>query len=557
MNEIITLLKLHVKTTYGLSAFRYNIRRNPLAAFKSIVMALCIVLVVCVLVGGYAAMLFSVFRMLKQAGFEQLVLLSGVFMVMGIVLIFGFFHILSTIFFPRDAAFLASLPVRSQSVFLSKFLLVMIDEYLIALPIIAVPGIMYGVYLDCGIAYYLRLVVLALFLPTLPLAVGSLVSLALMRVASEVKKRSTLVSIGSFILMAGFCIGQAAFSSFIAGGMGKQMIEGLIKNQTDLIGAASRFFPPIGWAVGALAGEGYESPIKLMLFVAVSLLAMLLAVEVSKRIYQKGALAQTEAAKTGIAVRYEKVKQSSAVMALFTKEWKTIIRTPVYAMNCLVFIVIGPLFFNKFLFGGILMSDPDVKPAFDILAAKGDSPPAALIMAGILAVIGSMNMAASTTISREGRMFWLSKAMPVEPGHQLIAKSLATYSMSALAVLTSGITISWSFGLNYSTSIRGHILALAATVATVLISVIIDVSNPKLTWDNQTQAVKQNVNAMIAMIAGLVLVGGSGYLGYLALSKGADPGSMFWYLLCLFAIVSAGALAYMLKNAENRYKAIK
>lgn len=59
----------------------------------------------------------------------QLVLTMAAISTGFIVLFFGIFYILSTLFLAKDTEFLASLPVRQGTVFISKFVLVLLGEY--------------------------------------------------------------------------------------------------------------------------------------------------------------------------------------------------------------------------------------------------------------------------------------------------------------------------------------------------------------------------------------------------------------------------------------------
>lgn len=556
MSSFSALLKLQMKVAYGSPTALRRLMRNPREALSEYSKILIGLLVVAGLMASYAVMLSKAFGPLRQAGFEQLVLLAGVLMPMVVVLVLGLFQVLGTFFFARDAEHLASLPIAPRAVFAAKLAVVMVGQYVTAIPILVVPTVYYGIEMGCGIGYYAKLTALALLAPAMPVGAAALVSLALMRVVSAVRRRSAVLSIGGLLLMVGFIAGEAALMNAASSKMTSELIAGLVKDQVDLIAVAGRYFPPIRWAVGALADSGAAGAINLLMFTAASVAAAGLAILASSTLYQKGALAQSETERgTGVR-RLKECRQSSATMALFLKEWRVILRTPVYALNSLVGIILGPLMVNPSVFGGVVMKDPDVKPFFDKLASAPNAALSMLLVAGALVAMGLINTAAPTTISREGRVFWLSKVIPVPPGKQVTAKFLAGYSVSALAAVATAVVLCPSFRIGAVPSLAGVVLALVALYPIVVADVLLDLLNPKLLWNNPTEAIKQNVNALYGMALGAGLAALGGYAGYQLLSRGVAASSVFAALMALYLPLGVLAHRAMVSLAERRYRTI-
>ena len=571
MSAFTALLRLQLKTTYGSpTAFR-RLLRNPKEALGEYGKILIALVAVVGLMVAYTVMLSKAFGPLRQAGLEQLVLLAGILVPLVLVLVLGFFQVLGTFFFARDAEHLASLPVPARAVFAAKLGVVMVGQYATAIPLLAVPTVYYGIKMGCGVAYYAELAVLSLLLPAIPVAAASIVSLLLMRAVSAVRRQSTVLSVAGLVLMVGFIAGEAALMNAASSNMTNQLIDGLVKNQVDLIAIAGRYFPPIEWAVRALADSGVSrahalsgasgasggsGAFNLLLFAAASVAAAWLAILASSTLYQKGALVQAEAERGRRTRGLRVCRQSSITTALFLREWRIILRTPVYALNSLVGIVLGPLMVNRSLFGGVMMKDPDVKPFFDRLASAPDVALAMLLVAAVVACVGLINMAAPTTISREGRMFWLSKAIPVAPGQQVTAKFLAGYSISVLAVLTTALALCPSFHIGIVPSLGGVVLALVALYSIVAADVLLDVLNPKLVWANPTEAIKQNMNGLYALIVGVGFAAIGGYAGYQLESRGFAAAIIFAVLIGFYVPLGIGVHSLLIRVADRRYRAI-
>ena len=63
------------------------------------------------------------------------------------------------------------------------------------------------------------------------------------------------------------------------------------------------------------------------------------------------------------------------------------------------------------------------------------APIAALVSLGIMLFASSMNLISSTSISREGRTFWISKLIPVSPKDQVLAKLIHSSCLSLIALI--------------------------------------------------------------------------------------------------------------------------
>ena len=76
----------------------------------------------------------------------------------------------------------------------------------------------------------------------------------------------------------------------------------------------------------------------------------------------KGALSQLETAKKNKKRSTKDSKgQSTPVMAIFFREWKTITRSPIYALNSLAGIFMALIIMILPMFGGSMTSDPEMK----------------------------------------------------------------------------------------------------------------------------------------------------------------------------------------------------
>lgn len=132
-----------------------------------------------------------------------------------------------------------------------------------------------------------------LLLPLLPLTVGSLLVLGLVRFSGFFRRREAVRALGlvlMVVLLLGFqfTVGQTLEEDPAA--LSRQIMEGSV----DLLPLVGRYFPPSIWATGWLAGLGAAAGWwQGLLFLAATASGLLLLGWVASRIYYPGLLAGT------------------------------------------------------------------------------------------------------------------------------------------------------------------------------------------------------------------------------------------------------------------------
>lgn len=463
------------------------------------------------------------------------------------ILFFGLFIVLGTLFFAKDGAFLATLPVPQRTVFLSKLAVVYISELGVALAMLAPVVVVYGVMAGMGAAYYLKAIVIWLFVPAIPLLIASLISSLLMGVIGRMRHRNLFAILGSFlglVLMVAIQVGANMF----ARGLDDANLMRIIMQPNGLVDLMGSSFPPSAWAVKALITEGLGGITHLLGFIGLSAALFAVVILIANRIYYRGALSQLETLK-----RMKTVERSayvkgikSPVHALFVREWKSVLRSPSYAINSLTGIVIG---FVVMILPtlGMGSSDGELKAMADMLR-QGDSAIVTLGLAGVIALFGSINPAAATALSREGNMMSLTSTFPVPFSRQVRAKFWFGYSIAALTVLSTGAGALLAYGLNITNVLLAAGIALIFLVAATALSLEIDLLHPRFNWKNENEAIKQNMNSLYAMLLSFVLIAGLGALVFL-LYGGMDSLLLGGLIVLLSAVLCVLSLLALKKTA--------
>lgn len=193
---------------------------------------------------------------------------------------------------------------------------------------------------------------------------------------------------------------------------------------------------------------------------------------------------------------HNKYRQKSASRAFCVKELKILIRSPIYALNCLLNIVIAPV-------AAIVVS----KNIVGVLTDSGMFENKSFEIAGlfICLIIMSMGMAASTSVSREGKSFSICRFIPVRLSEQVKGRAAAAVILYILCGMLFIIPYVILLKINFLYIIYGFFIVLAASVSFACSGLLIDLAHPKLIWNKEAEAVKQNFNAVAGMLVSVLL----------------------------------------------------
>jgi ABC-2 type transport system permease protein len=238
-----------------------------------------------------------------------------------------------------------------------------------------------------------------------------------------------------------------------------------------------------------------------------------------------------------------------AVAAIFIRECRIMNRTPVFLLNGVLVVIILPAFF-------IVMAKSNTSslgPTLQKLVASSNSLPIILLLAAFMIICGIINGTSSSTFSREGAQFWISRIIPVAPQEQIAAKFLHSYMIGLLGIAAAIVVAIITLYPATSQLLIAAGLALVAGVLLTAVGMIIDLARPLLDWTNPQKAMKQNLNVLLAMFADIGILTAA-YFAVKAMIKAEVSTTVIIWALYAFLIALA-TLIYLalVKFAHRRY----
>ncbi len=550
MTSFFALLKLQLLSRYAdlkprnlKTEFQQNRGRSVLRMFG--VFALFVYLAVFLYLAER-----KILDLLIRMGMPDLLLSMAVMLTMLGTLIMSFFFIMSSLYFGRDAAFIAALPVKPRTVLAAKLCQVWISEVGFSLIIVLPASILYGIKVGVDPLFYLRALLVALAAPVLPIVIVSFVSTLLIRFSALWKHRDTIATVSGIVFLAAYMFVAFNMGSLSGSGDSNGFLMKFMESNTARVEAMTSMFPPAAWAAKGMLGDWKL----LLLFLAVCALAAVLAVWAIGFVYQKLSMLQgetpAETRKKG-GTKNASFSGSSAFKALCLREWRQILRVPSYATNSLP-VVFMPVFMVVMMY-----------MAFGRAAGEGESlemlmstiNPALLvpIMAAVMAYIAGMNPALSTSVSREGRGHDIMNSLPVSAVTIIRSKLTVGYIMSIAGVLAAAILLCVLFPAYTLQAFLAFILCALYTYLTCCLSLSRDVKHPKLDWVTEQEAMKQNFSSAIGLFMGWGILIALGVLTYFLFTWNVSLPIYFAIIAALLLLGCFLTDRHLMNNAQNYY----
>ncbi len=564
MSKVATVIRAGLRANFGLAVLKHRLFKEKKDRWLVALFGLAAIGVLPTLY-GVVLLIKAGYLMLQPMGQERALLSLGLLAGQLLILLFGLYYVISAFYFSRDLETLIPLPLRPYEVMLSKFAIITINEYLTVAAIVLPVVITFGIMAKGGLGFWVNAVLVYAALPVIPLAVVSVLVVAMMRFINVSRKKDILILVGSIVLI----VASLALQVGLGRSRGPQdpaAVTAFFTSPDSLLNTVGSRFPPSIWATKAIAGGfSAEGLANLALLLGVSLVFFAGMIVLAERLFYRGLVGLAET--TGKRRRLTRDEMSRrvssgrrAVAAVFGREWKIMNRTPIFLLNGILVVIFFPALF-------VLMATMDPGrggsggggDTMFLLKVMTSANPLVVILAAALfmTICGSLSGTSSSTFSREGAQFWISRVIPVAPREQAAAKFLHSYLVAMLGVVTASVVGALVLHLKPAQLAAAAGLALAAGVLLTAVGMIIDLARPLLDWTNPQKAIKQNLNVLLALLADVGIMTAF-FFGVRALVRAKLAANVVLGVVFV-SLAALAALSYriLLRFADKRYPEIE
>lgn len=509
MSNYFILTKVMLK---NLNLFGFGSGKSSKSRIKAVLLSVLILVSFLPMIIGIGTLAFGGYHVLSDIQQEGLILGMGFSLSSLIVFFFGIFYVMSFFYFSNDILSLLPLPLKPSEILASKFTVMMFYEYLTELVFLVPILIGFGIASNAGFVYYLYSFFLFLMLPVLPLIYASVISMLVMGFTGFAKNKDRYRMIGGIISLF-LAIGLNTYITRISSSTmnAAELQQLLAQGNNSYVRIMSGIFFSNRFAVMALLhNTELNGIVNLAIFVFICLLFVLLFLSLGESIYFRGVsdISETSVKRRKYSEKElrRSSKEKSPLKSYTIKELMLLFRTPIYFLNCVIINFLLP-FFMIFPF---LMQPDEMKELQKLGNYIADGRGSAVVLAAAFAssvFITSTNSISASAISREGANIYVCKYLPVSYKTQIMAKALPGMFMGMAGTLMMMLGAVIFVPVPFYLILLASALSILGIVFSSFIGILIDLNFPKLVWDNEQKAVKQNFNVVLNMIANVIIAG--------------------------------------------------
>ncbi len=212
------------------------------------------------------------------------------------------------------------------------------------------------------------------------------------------------------------------------------------------------------------------------------------------------------------AVYKEKtVKRQSSSQALFKREMKRFTSSAAYMLNGGLGLLIMPALSVFALvkraeveatLGTLLEAVPLLAEFVPVVVALG------------IAFIGSTDMISASSVSLEGKSYWITRSLPVTTGQILKAKEKVSLVLSIPVSLVSAVLLGIAFSLSLPeiAAVMAYLTAFNWYMTDM--GLALNLKKPVLDWVNEVVPIKQGMSVLFTLLLGFASVLASAALAY-------------------------------------------
>ena len=481
MKQTKILSKIELCNLFGLNVLRHikdrdgRKQRPALACMIGLVvvfMAVYIGAISYVLIGAKAADVVPMF----------LTTMSSIF-----VLMLSIFKASGVIFRNKGYEIISSLPVTKEAVVMSRFVRLYVEGFLVTM-LVMMPGlVIYAVLLHPAISYYIIGAVAVFVTPLFPVALATGIGALITGIASRMKYKGLVEAAISVLIVIGLFLWAASFQ-----GQTTTLTQGNIRELVEPILAVVEKMYPLAVMVGD--AMLYGNYMKLVLFVLISAIVFV-GVVMTVAANFHGICRKLYSISAKHDYKLERLEKNAVWKALVKREAKRYFASGAYVTNT----IIGPALAIVFCVGILFVDMDSMLAKLPIqLNVTGALP---FIVAGIMIMMNP----ASSSVSMEGKEWWIVKSLPLTAQNILDGKILFSLCLVTPFYVVAEMILMMTQKISMVERIWFIIIPFLFLVFACVFGIAVNLKFPKLDWESEVSVVKQSASSMLGGLGGMIV----------------------------------------------------
>ena len=314
------------------------------------------------------------------------------------------------------------------------------------------------------------------------------------------------------------------------------------------------YFPTLDFLMEALTTSSITTiVVEILKTVLITILGFIIYMFISQKIYFKGLIGNLfggGSKKNTKKIEQKDYKNSKLYKSYIGKEFKILIRNPVFLMQCLLPAVLIPIIMVAVVVAGFNSENMKINEISQMFGSiQTNSFIVVCIILGIIQFFAMFIYISITAISRDGENAVFMKYIPVSLYKQYIYKIIPNIIMNIVTIIISLGIAQYILHLPIITLVLLFIVATIMGVLQSILMLIIDLKRPKLNWNSEYAVAKQNLNLIFPMIFAMVNI--AILVGSVFLLKDINVYIGLIILGLIFAIIAIIVNKYLYNNQNK------
>ncbi|MDO5557330.1 MAG: hypothetical protein Q4G05_03710 [Clostridia bacterium] len=491
MKQFFNLLKATSKGDMNIFKINLNGKSNS-NIFKKIITFLLILFIigsVFTSIGFYA---YSISEPLHKVNLTFIAL--SIFMLISVVMVFmeGVYKSQGILFDAKDNDLVFSMPIPKRTILGVRMVKLLIFQYIFTL-LFSLPALAIYIYFENpGISFYIVSLIMIILLPVIPTLLGCVFGYLIKASSSLFRNKRTMQTIFSLVFTAIIFTFSFKMQGFI---------ESITSKATSINDVITKIYFPIGLYIKCVQEFNILTLFQLILS---NIIIAILFVYIFSISYYKIISKSSENSVSSRNKKY-KIKTKSALSTLISKELRTYFGSAIYIFNTAFGLVLILLFVFNFIFNkdntiNTILQSEGLTISTDIIMQWFSK----LYIALLLFVIPTVTITASS-ISLEGKSFYLLKTIPVDTRKIFLAKIMTSNIIAIPVLLFSSLILICAYKFAMIECLFILLLCLIFPTLTAILGLVINLAFPLLNAKSDTVVVKQSKSSLFSILAGFIL----------------------------------------------------
>ena len=479
---------------------------------------------------------------LAEVHLEYVLLTIFVMLTSILTLIEGIYKSSNLLFNCKDDNLLLALPIKKSTVLFVRIFKFYIFELAYNALFLLPAMIVYTLYVEVNITYYLISLVMILLLPIIPIVISCIIGGIISLSSTKFKfKNVAQIVITTLVLLIVFYI------SFNI----ENILRDLAQNAKSINDIITKLYYPAGAYNKMILNFNVND---LIIFIAFHILLCMITILSLSKIYYK-INSNVKTIKTGDKNKKYKIKTNKPLKSLIKKELNKFISSPVFVTNAGFGLVL-------FIIGCILVCIK-ADSITEILSMQGIDITFSqvevympVILFGFICFSSFMTSITSSMISLEGRTFNILKSLPISPFKIIFSKVLTAVLIMFPFLVIGDIIVFIKFNFKLIEILIILLTSIILPCVAETIGILINLKYPKMNATNDTEVVKQSMSSTVSVFTGIILS-----ILTISVLVGSVESNMNIDLiimngLAIYTIIFIGLLIYLNKKSVKEFNKI-